>query len=209
MQKRKLFFTFEGGEGSGKTSIITRLVPMLKELGYDVLTTREPGGVKIAEEIRDVILNPENTAMSSYTEALLYAASRMQHLHEKVVPALENNKIVICDRYLDSSLAYQGYARNVGLDNVLKANFFALDYLPEITFFIDVTPEVGLARLKGRDSKIDRLDMEKIDFHQRVYQGYLELCKLYPDRIRRIEGNRDIDSIVNEIFEIIKNELGK
>lgn len=204
---KNLFFTFEGGEGSGKTSIINKLVPMLEDLGYDVITTREPGGVKIAEEIRDVILNPENTAMSEYTEALLYAASRMQHLHEKVIPALENDKIVICDRYLDSSLAYQGYARNVGFDNVLKANFFALKHLPKKTFFIDVTPEVGLKRLEGRNSKIDRLDMEKIDFHKAVYDGYLKLCDLYKDRIIRVDGNRDLDSIVQEVFELIKKEL--
>jgi dTMP kinase len=202
-----LFITFEGGEGSGKTSIITRLIPMLEKLGQNVVTSREPGGVKIAEDIRSIILNPENTQMCYETEALLFAASRMQHLKEKVIPALNEGKIVICDRYLDSSLVYQGISRGLGIDKVMQVNAFALDYMPQKTFFIDVCPSVGLERLKGRD-KSDRLDREKLDFHDRIYQGYKDLAKMYPERIETIDGERDIDSIVldvyNRIVELLK-----
>ncbi len=201
-----LFITFEGGEGSGKTSIITRLVPMLEKLGQDVLTSREPGGVKIAEDIRNIILNPENTQMCYETEALLFAASRMQHLREKVIPALESGKLVICDRYLDSSLVYQGYSRGLGFEKVMQVNAFALEYMPEKTFFIDVKPSVGLERLKGRE-KCDRLDKEKLEFHDKIYQGYKELARLYPDRIVTINGERDIEEIVLDIYNQILSLL--
>ena len=201
-----LFITFEGGEGSGKTSIITRLVPMLEKLGQDVLTSREPGGVKIAEDIRNIILNPENTQMCYETEALLFAASRMQHLTQKVIPALESGKLVICDRYLDSSLVYQGYSRGLGFEKVMQVNAFALEYMPEKTFFIDVKPSVGLERLKGRE-KCDRLDKEKLEFHDKIYQGYKELARLYPDRIVTINGERDIEEIVLDIYNQILSLL--
>jgi dTMP kinase len=201
-----LFITFEGGEGSGKTSIITRLVPMLEKLGQNVLTSREPGGVKIAEDIRNIILNPENTQMCYETEALLFAASRMQHLREKVIPALESGKLVICDRYLDSSLVYQGYSRGLGFEKVMQVNAFALEYMPEKTFFIDVKPSVGLERLKGRE-KSDRLDKEKLEFHDKIYQGYKELARLYPDRIVTINGERDIEEIVLDIYNQILSLL--
>ncbi len=198
-----LFITFEGGEGSGKTSIINELIPLLKEKGLQIVTSREPGGVRIAEDIRNIILDPKNVEMCSETEALLFAASRMQHLKEKVIPALEDSKVVICDRYLDSSLVYQGYCRGLGFDKVLQANAFALDFLPKLTFFIDVTPEVGLARLKNRSGKIDRLDKECLDFHNKVYDGYIELTKLYPERIVRVDGNRNINDIVSDIYKRI------
>jgi dTMP kinase len=201
-----LFITFEGGEGSGKTSIITRLVPMLEKLGQNVLTSREPGGVKIAEDIRNIILNPENTQMCYETEALLFAASRLQHLREKVIPALESGKLVICDRYLDSSLVYQGYSRGLGFEKVMQVNAFALEYMPEKTFFIDVKPSVGLERLKGRE-KCDRLDKEKLEFHDKIYQGYKELARLYPDRIVTINGERDIEEIVLDIYNQILSLL--
>jgi dTMP kinase len=202
--KEGLFITFEGGEGSGKTTIINKLVPLLEAKGLNVLTSREPGGVRIAEDIRNIILDPKNTEMCYETEALLFAASRMQHLKEKVIPALLSGKVVICDRYLDSSLVYQGYCRGLGFDKVLRANAFASEYMPKVTFFIDVTPEVGLSRLKGRSGKIDRLDKECIDFHQKVYDGYIKLCEMYPDRVKRIDGNRDVLDIVNEILDIIE-----
>ena len=205
---KKNFITFEGGEGSGKTSIINKLVPLLEEKGILCITSREPGGVVIAEKIRDIILDPLNTKMCYETEALLFAASRMQHLKEKVIPALNDNKVVICDRYLDSSLVYQGICRGLGIEKVMEVNSFALDYLPQLTFFIDVTPEVGLARLKGRSGKIDRLDQEKLDFHNKIYDGYVKLSKMYPDRIKRIDGNRDIDLIVKDIYNYIIEILG-
>ncbi len=204
----KKFITFEGGEGSGKTSIINKLVPLLEKEGISCLTSREPGGVEIAEKIRNIILDPANTKMCYETEALLFAASRMQHLKEKIIPALEEDKLVICDRYLDSSLVYQGICRGLGIDKVKTVNSFACDYMPSITFFIDVTPEVGLARLKGRSEKLDRLDKEKIDFHNKIYNGYVTLANMYPDRIKRIDGNRDIDLIVKDIYNYIKEILG-
>ncbi len=201
-----IFITLEGGEGSGKTTIILSIEKYLKENGYDVVTTREPGGVPIAEQIRNVILDVNNTKMCNETETLLYAASRMQHLHEKVIPALNEGKVVICDRYLDSSLVYQGYARGIGIDNVLNANCFALDHMPDVTFFIDVTPEVGLQRISGRD-KIDRLDKESLSFHQRVYDGYVKLSEQYPDRIKRIDGQRDKEEVIADVIEEIKKVL--
>lgn len=195
-----MFISFEGGEGSGKTTIIDSLVKELEALGYEVVRTREPGGVPIAEEIRDIILDCKNTKMCNETETLLYAASRMQHLHEKVIPVLKKGGIVICDRYLDSSLVYQGYARGIGFDGVMKANCFALDYMPNLTFFIDVTPEVGLSRLSNRAGKIDRLDKESISFHQKVYDGYIKLLEMYPERIKRIDGNREKTEVYAQVL---------
>ena len=196
------FITFEGGEGSGKTTIIRKIVASLENLGYSVVSTREPGGIDIAEQIRDIILKKENTKMTKETEALLYAASRMQHLSERVIPALNEGKIVICDRYLDSSLAYQGYARGLGIENVLQANHFALDHLPDLTFFIDVTPEVGLKRIERRN-ELNRLDLENLDFHHKVYEGYLKLCEMYPKRIIKINGERSIDAVYNDVLNRI------
>lgn len=204
--KNNLFITFEGGEGSGKTTIIEELKKKL-ENKYSLVLSREPGGVKIAEDIRKIILDPLNTAMCDETEALLFAASRMQHLKEKVIPALNEGKIVLCDRYIDSSLVYQGYSRGLGIEKVLEVNGFATKYMPLITFFIDVTPEVGLSRLKGRNNKIDRLDQEKFEFHKKIYEGYLKLCEMYPNRIVKINGDRPINDIVEEIYGIIVQRI--
>ena len=202
------FFTFEGGEGSGKSTVIKEVSSRLEELGYKVALTREPGGVRISEQIREIILDKENM-MDARTEALLYAASRVEHLAKKVVPFLEEGYIVISDRYLDSSLAYQGFGRGLGLDAVLKINMFALEYEPQKTFFFDVTPNVGLKRIAGRE-KIDRLDLESKDFHERVYAGYLELLERYPDRMIRINGNDTVQNIVetvfNDILKVVKDE---
>lgn len=197
--KKGIFITFEGGEGSGKTTIINSLVERLESEGLQVVRTREPGGIDISEQIRNVILNVKNINMTKETETLLYAASRMQHLSERVIPALKDGKVIICDRYLDSSLAYQGYAREIGMDNVLMANHFALNFLPDITFFIDVRPEVGLKRISGRD-KIDRLDLESLEFHNRVYEGYLEVCKMYPQRVIKIDGEREINEVIKDVI---------
>ena len=144
--------------------------------------------------------------MSKETEALLYAASRTEHLYAKVLPLLAQGYIVLSDRYLDSSLAYQGYARGIGIEKVLEINMFAKEYLPKVTYFFDVTPEVGLARIKGRD-KIDRLDLEALDFHQKVYEGYLEVCKMYPERVKPINGERAINLIIDDIYNDIKTYL--
>ncbi len=198
-----LFITFEGGECSGKTTIINELCKKLKEKEISYISTREPGGIDIAEQIRSIILDVKNTKMTEETEALLYAASRMQHLKERVVPAIKRGDIVICDRFLDSSLAYQGYARGLGMESILKINHFALEHLPNLTIFIDVKPEVALKRLENRQNKTDRLDLEDISFHQKVYEGYDKVCSMYPNRIRRIDGNRPLDIICEECIAIV------
>ena len=200
-----LFVSFEGGEGSGKSSVINVVKERLEADGYKVIITREPGGVNVSEQIRNVILAVDNQ-MSKETEALLYAASRVEHLYAKVLPLLAEGYIVLSDRYLDSSLAYQGYARGIGIENVLEINMFAKEYLPKVTYFFDVRPEVGLARIKGRE-KIDRLDLETLDFHQKVYEGYLEVCKMYPERVKSINGEREINLIIDEIYNDIKKYL--
>ena len=159
-----LFITFEGTEGSGKTTLIDKVENYLNDKGFKVVKTREPGGIKIAEQIRNVILDVNNTKMDKITEALLYAASRRQHLVEKVLPNLEKGYIVICDRFIDSSLAYQGYARGIGIDKVYKINLSATDgILPDYTFYIDVRPEVGLARIAKNNREQNRLDLENIN----------------------------------------------
>ena len=200
-----LFISFEGGEGSGKSSVINVVKERLEADGYKVVITREPGGVNVSEQIRNVILAVDN-AMSKETEALLYAASRVEHLYAKVLPLLADGYIVLSDRYLDSSLAYQGYARGIGIEKVLEINMFAKEFLPKVTYFFDVRPEVGLARIKGRN-KIDRLDLETMDFHQKVDEGYLEVCKMYPERVKSINGEREINLIIDDIYNDIKNYL--
>ena len=196
-----LFISFEGGEGSGKSTAINLIKDRLTEKGLKVIVTREPGGVSVSEQIRKVILDINNQ-MSKETEALLYAASRTEHLHAKVIPYVNEGYIVISDRYLDSTLAYQGFARGIGIDRVLEVNMFAREYMPKRTYFFDVTPEVGLARIQGRD-KIDRLDLETIDFHQKVYDGYLKVCEMYPERVMRVDGMQSVEEIVNTITEDI------
>lgn len=198
-----IFITLEGGEGSGKTTAIKGIEEYYKSLGRNVVLTREPGGIKIAEEIRKIILDVENTSMTKETETLLYAAARMQHLSEKVIPALEAGDVVLCDRYIDSSYVYQGIARGVGLEMVKNANVFALNHMPDITFFLDVRPEVGLKRISNR-GKMDRLDLEKMDFHIKVYNGYKELCSLYKDRIIRIDGEQEPNKVIDEIVSHLK-----
>ncbi len=208
--KMKGFITFEGGECSGKTTIINEICKLFDELKIKYITTREPGGIRIAEDIRNIILDVNNTAMTKECEALLYAASRMQHLSEKVIPAIKDGKIVICDRFIDSSLAYQGYARGLGMESVLKANSFALDYMPDLTIFIDVTPDVALKRMSNKDrcGKVDRLDKEDISFHERVYKGYHEVLKMYPERIKRIDGNKPLNEVIEDCKKVILDYIG-
>jgi len=204
-----MFITLEGVEGSGKTTIAEGLTKILKENGYEVVHTREPGGNPIAEAIRDVVLDRKNTDMDARTEALLYAAARRQHLVGVVEPALASGKIVICDRFIDSSIAYQGYARKIGTDLVEAINDFAIHGMrPDLTFLIDVRPEVGLERInKDKNRKVDRLDLEKMDFHQLVYQGYQELAKKHAHRIKVIDGERNPEEIVADIYNVIKLRL--
>jgi dTMP kinase len=204
-----IFITFEGGEGSGKTTIAEMVKKELINRGYSVMITREPGGVRIAEDIRKIIVSTDNTNMDRKTEALLYAASRRQHLIEKVIPALKKDYIIICDRYIDSSLVYQGIARGIGIDEVYQMNLFATEnILPKRTIFFDITPEEGLKRIyKNQDREVNRLDLENIEFHQRVYQGYLHLCEKYNDRIVKIDASQNIEGVFNQVIEKIEEIL--
>lgn len=206
-----MFITFEGPEGSGKTSVANAIVLKLRELGYDVLFTREPGGTPIAEQIREVILDKENVLLDPRAEALLYAASRRQHLVEKVWPALKKGQIVICDRYLDSSLAYQGGARGLGVDEILNINLFATEStLPDLTLLFDITPELGLKRIAAnKNREINRLDLEALPFHQKVRETFLSLSKTYKDRYRIVDASKELDDVINAALTHILNALQK
>lgn len=207
--KQGLFITLEGPEGSGKSTVIKLIEEYLKDKNIEFISTREPGGIEISEQIREIILNKNNTAMDSRTEALLYAAARRQHLVERVIPALEENKVVICDRFVDSSLAYQGYARGIGMDQVMEINRFAIDkYMPDLTIYLDIDPKLGLERIsKNKDREVNRLDLEKLDFHKRVREGYMILLKENPDRIKLIDASRGILEVFEDIKKLLKNIL--
>lgn len=199
------FITFEGGEGAGKTSVLHETANLLRKDGYDVITTREPGGIAIAEKIRGIILDRAHTEMDARTEALLYAAARRQHLVEKVFPALDEGKIVLCDRFIDSSLAYQGHARGLGIDEVYQMNQFAInDAMPDITLFFDVKPEEGLKRIAANQTREqNRLDLEKLSFHQAVYDAYQMLIERFPDRITRIDATPSLETVVGDTYETL------
>ncbi|WP_226647430.1 dTMP kinase [Mesobacillus subterraneus] len=198
--KKGIFITIEGPDGSGKTTILQMLAENLVNEGYEVVATREPGGIEIAEQIRKVILDPENTAMDPRTEALLYAAARRQHLAEKVKPALEEGKIVLCDRFVDSSLAYQGYARGLGIDEVYSINEFAIEnMMPAMTLYFDVAPEIGLERInKNKGREVNRLDLEKLEFHQKVREGYTILADRFSERIVKVDASKDLDTVYEQ-----------
>ncbi|WP_280169530.1 dTMP kinase [Priestia megaterium] len=200
------FITFEGPEGAGKTTIIHMVQQKLIKEGYNIVLTREPGGIRIAEQIREIILNPSNTEMDARTEALLYAAARRQHLVEKVIPELNKGNIVLCDRFIDSSLAYQGNARGIGVEDIFAINQFAIEQtMPQATLYFDIEPEVGLERInKGRKDEINRLDLESLDFHYKVRDGYLSLLSEFPERIRRIDANQSVEKVCEEAYKQIK-----
>lgn len=206
-----MFITIEGPEGSGKTSAMDWVEKQLKEKGYSILRTREPGGTPISEQIRNVILNKENKAMDYRTEALLYAASRRQHLVEKIWPALREGKIVFCDRYLDSSLAYQGVARGLGIDEILKVNSYATeDTFPDLTLLFDIEPKLGLERIAANSNReVNRLDLEKLDFHNKVRNGFLSLAKRYPNRYVIIDASKSKEEVREAALNAILKRLCK
>lgn len=202
-----IFITFEGNDGSGKTTISKKIYEQLVKEGYDVVYTREPGGIDIAEQIRSVILNPLNTSMDPRCEALLYAAARRQHLIEKVVPALERKQIVICDRFIDSSLAYQGIGRKIGFDEIYELNHFAIEgYMPEKTIFLQLDPRIGLERIASRANK-DRLDLESEEFHLLVAKGYEKVLQRFNERMIVIDANQNIEDVFKNTLEAIKKVL--
>lgn len=206
-----MFITIEGPEGSGKTTATNKAVEELKRLGYDVIRTREPGGTPISEQIRNVILDKNNTSMDARTEALLYAAARRQHLVEKVWPATKEGKLVICDRYIDSSLAYQGGARGLGIDNIININMFATeDTWPDLTLLFDIEPELGLERIaKNSDREVNRLDLEKLDFHKKVRETFLYLAKKQPHRFVIIDASKSPEEVAKATVEAILSHICK
>ena len=207
---KSYFISFEGPDGSGKSTVLKQVVAEIgPRLKTQYLVTREPGGSKIAEKIRQLILDPVNEEMSAKTEALLYAASRSQHMFETVIPALKAGKIVFSDRFVDSSLAYQGAGRELGIAAVKQINDFATSKIePDLTIFLDVKPQVGLDRIaKERAGQEDRLEQEKLNFHQKVYQGYQEVIKAHPERIKVVDANKPFNLVVEDCVKIIANRL--
>lgn len=204
-----MFITFEGPEGSGKSSVLDKICHQLEHDGFNVLKTREPGGTPISEQIRNIILDKSNTNLEPRTEALLYAASRRQHLVEKIWPALKEGKIVLCDRYLDSSLAYQGHARGLGYENILTINNFATENtFPDLTILFDIQPELGLERIsKNSNREVNRLDLEKLDFHKKVREGFLDLAKKYPERFYIVDASQPFLDVCLEVYDLIKYKL--
>jgi len=205
MNNMAAFITFEGPEGSGKTTVLNQINKLLSE-NYNVISTREPGGVSTGEEIRNILLDGENIDIR--TEALLFAASRREHLVEKVIPALKNNKVVLCDRYIDSSLAYQGHARGIGIEEVKKINEFAINGLyPDLTIYLDIDAEVGRERILKNQRSQNRLDKETLTFHQKVIEGYKTLIKTNPERFKVVDATQSIESVISDTYEIILSYL--
>lgn len=204
-----MFITFEGPDGSGKSTIIKKVYEKLINDGFDIVLTREPGGTPIAEKIRDIILDNSNVALDARTEALLYAASRRQHLVEKIRPALKEGKIVLCDRFLDSSLAYQGGGRNLGVQNVLNINLFATENTyPDLTLFFDIDPELGLKRVSQDKKRVaDRLDNENENFHEKVYSTFKEIVNTNSQRIITIDASKSIEEVTESAYKTIKEKL--
>ncbi|EGC68753.1 dTMP kinase [Enterococcus casseliflavus 14-MB-W-14] len=201
-----LFITIEGPDGAGKTSVIEELYPRLQlEATRKIVKTREPGGVKIAEKIRKIILDPRNEEMDERTEALLYAAARRQHLIEVVLPALNAGHIVICDRFVDSSLAYQGAGRRIGIPEIARINEFATEgTTPDFTLYLDVDSDTGLRRIQeNRAHQYDRLDSEGLEFHQRVRHAYLKLAEENPVRIHKIDARMGLQEVVESSYSAI------
>ena len=201
---RGKFITFEGCDGCGKSTQLKKLSEYLEKNGVAHIFTREPGGGKISEDIRAILLNGKNTEMTDECEALLYAAARVQHLSDRVEPALKEGKLVICDRYVDSSFAYQAFARGLGEDFIGKINAYALEnYLPDVTIFIDLSAEDAFRRKHGADEN-DRLEQAGLAFHNKVYNGYKTLAEKYPERIVCVDGKKTPDEIFADVVTVLK-----
>lgn len=200
-----LFITIEGPEGSGKTTVVQAISEQLAQQ-YDVMTTREPGGVQTAEAIRQILLDGET--MDARTEALLFAAARREHLVAKVLPALAKGQLVICDRFIDSSLAYQGYARKIGVKEVQIINDFAIEgRYPDLTIYLDIPAQVGRERIESNRRAQNRLDKESVQFHERVVEGYQQLIAQDPDRFAVINANQSIEQVVAATIEAIQHKM--
>lgn len=201
-----LFVSIEGGEGSGKSALIQGLSRYLKEQGIECITSREPGGIKVAEEIRELIMGNE---MDAITEALLFASARREHFKNKILPALEKGKVVICDRFVDSSIVYQGYVQGVGMESVLNINSQALEGLimPHMTLYLDVEPTVALNRIAQNNRETNRFDEKSMDFHSKVRDGYLLIEKEYSNRIKKIDASLSKEEVLSQAIEYVKTLL--
>lgn len=208
MNRMKGFFiTFEGMEGSGKSTQVGLLGSRLKEEGFNIVVTREPGGTRIGEEIRNITHSRESVDLTAVTEAYLMAASRAQHVREIIKPALEAGKIVICDRYIDSSLAYQGYGRQMSQATIEQLNHEAIENIwPEMAIFLDIPLVKGMNRRNGSD-KIDRLDLQQIDFYKRVYEGYQMIIGKDKDRFLVIDSAKTVTEVAAEIWKNVSRRL--
>ncbi|PMD68345.1 dTMP kinase [Companilactobacillus nuruki] len=205
-----IFISFEGPDGAGKTTALNKLMPLLQErTNKEIVLSREPGGSPISEKIRKIILDIHDQEMDDRTEALLYAAARRQHLIDVILPTLNEGKVMLSDRFVDSSIAYQGGGRQIGTKEVGEINDFAIDgHLPDLTIYFDVTPEVGLARIKkDHEGAMDRLEKEAIDFHNRVYDSYMDIVKANPDRIKAINAQQAPDQVVQDALTVIVNRF--
>lgn len=204
---RGYLITFEGIEGSGKSTQIANLAPLIEQKGWDVLITREPGGTKLGEKIRELLLDTPQQDIALKTELLLYLASRAQHLHEVILPALKQGKVVFCDRFSEATLAYQGYGRGLGIDKIKVLVQYVTDRLkPDLTLLLDVDVRRGLERVRTRPAK-NRLDLERIQFYEKVRQGYLKLARMNPEQIVVIDANRDFQIVAQQIQRVVERFL--
>jgi dTMP kinase len=203
------FITFEGIDQSGKSTQLELLAQKALESGMDVLSVREPGGTVLGERIRELLLSHENTTMDPWTEALLYAAARVQLVKEVIKPALMQGKVVLCDRFIDSSLVYQGIARELGIDRILDLNLGATGGLmPDLTFVFHLDVASSRERLAGRETAEDRIEGEPLEFHQKVENGYRQLEELYPGRIVGIDGGKSVDEVHADVLAACRERLG-
>lgn len=203
------FITIEGGEGAGKTEQMARLKNYIESLGREVITTREPGGVEVAEKIRQILIGPDVKDMDAMTEVLLYAAARREHLIHVILPALKTGKVVVSDRYFDTSVVYQGFVKGIGWRRVYEINLEIVDHVePNVTFFFDVEPEVGLNRIiHNNQREINRFDQADIGFHKEVQRGYRYLAWKFPERFVTIDANLSKEEVFNQVSETIKKLL--
>lgn len=199
-----LFITFEGADGSGKSTQLKMAAEFLQKKGMEVISTRDPGGTPLGSKIREILLHHDGK-IATYCELFLYLADRAQHIDEKIIPALQEGKTVLCDRYVDSTLAYQGYARGLDKEEILKLNnIVAQSLMPDLTFVFDVSTEVAEKRIG--ETK-DRLESEAKEFHQKVREGFLDLAKKYPERIKIIDANQDIDKVYSDVLRILESYI--
>ena len=204
-----ILISLEGPDGAGKTTVLKEILPEIQKMKREIVPTREPGGVRVAEEIRQIILDPKNTEIDSKTELMLFAAARRLHMQEKMLPALQAGKVVIVDRFIDSSVAYQGYGRDLGVEVVDWLTYFATDGLkPDLTLYFDVDTDVALERImKNRADEVNRLDLERAEMHRKVREGYLEIVVKEPERFVKIDASQPLEKVVADTLSVLKKRF--